>query len=262
MKECSVELGDRVALVTGASRGIGQACARALAQRGARVVITARDQERLAKLAKELPDGAEIIAIDLAEPEAAPRLLEHALNATGRLDILVNNAGLSMLGATGELTDAALADVFQVNQVSCLVLAGRAAAVMAASGGGSIVNLSSAAGRVGVPLMAAYAATKGAVDAWTRSLAAEWGPHTVRVNAVAPGVIQTDMWEAGLALPGVAEWIAKHTPLRRTGTAEEVAEVVAFLASDASSFMTGQILNVDGGALDAFELLPHEITGR
>ena len=155
-----------------------------------------------------------------------------------------------------------LAELFRVNQVSSLVLAGRAAAVMAAGGGGSIVNVSPGAGRVGVPLSAAYGATKGAVDAWTRSLAAEWGPRGVRVNAVAPGVIRTDMWEAGLAVPGVAECIAKHTPLRRTGTAEEVAEVVAFLASDASSFMTAQILNVDGGALDTFELLPHEITGR
>ena len=252
----------RVALVTGASRGLGEACARVLAEQGARVVLTARDEAGLAKAAAGLPNDPEVIACDLAESGSAARLVDDVRERMGRIDVLVNNAGLSMLSPTGSISEEDLATLVQVNQTAALVLAGRAAALMAGQGGGSIVNMSSAGAGVGVAGMAVYGATKGAVEAFTRALAAEWGPKGVRVNAVAPGVIRTDMWEAGLAIDGVEEWITKHTPLRRVGDPLDVAGAVAFLASDAAAFISGQVLRVDGGALDTFELLPHAITGR
>ncbi|HEY7948058.1 MAG TPA: SDR family oxidoreductase [Acidimicrobiales bacterium] len=252
----------KTALVTGASRGIGEACARALARSGARVVLSARDGDRLKEIASGLPHRPEVVVADLSEPGSAARLLGDVTERVGNIDILVNNAGLSMLEPTGSLTDEDLTALFQVNQTSALVLAARTASSMADNGGGSIVTVSSAAGTRGSPWLAAYSATKGAADAWTRALATEWGPKGVRVNAVAPGIIRTDMWEAGLAIDAVEDWLTSNTPLRRIGTPEDVAGVVVFLSSDAADFVTGQVLRIDGGFSDGFELLPHSVTGR
>lgn len=252
----------RTALVTGASRGIGAACARSLAEAGAKVVLSARDGDSLREIASALPHEPELVLTDLSEPGSATRLLDEVVERIGVPDILVNNAGVSVLAPTGSLTDGDLTELFQVNQTSALVLAARTASAMAAKGGGAIVTVSSGAGTRGSPWLAAYSATKGAADAWTRSLAAEWGPRSVRINAVAPGIIRTDMWEAGLAIEPVEEWLTTNTPLRRIGTPEDVAAVVMFLASDAAGFVTGQILRVDGGFVDAFELLPRSVTGR
>ena len=249
------------ALVTGASRGIGAACAAALGAAGARVAVAARDEARLRAVAEKLGPTTVVLPVDLRKSGAASQLVLDADEALDGIDVLVNNAGVTLLKPTPELSDEDLAGLYEVNQRAALILAGHTAAAMAERGGGSVVNMSSAASRVGTPWMAAYAATKGAVDAMTRSLAAEWGPRGVRVNAVNPGIIATDMWEQGLAVPAIEDHIVGLIPLRRVGSGEDVADVVVFLASDAARYVTAQTLGVDGGAIDTIVLLPPSFTG-
>jgi NAD(P)-dependent dehydrogenase (short-subunit alcohol dehydrogenase family) len=251
----------RKVLVTGASRGIGAACAAALGAAGARVAVAARDAERLKVVADQIGPTAVGLPTDLSRRGAAATLVTEATEALGGLDVLVNNAGVTLLKPTSECTEDDLEPLYALNQRAALLLAGHAAALMASSGGGSIINMSSAASRTGVARQASYAATKGAVDAMTRSLAAEWGPHGVRVNAVNPGIIATDMWEQGLAVPAIAEHVIGLIPLRRVGAADDVADVVVFLASDAARYVTAQTIGVDGGAIDTIVLLPPSITG-
>jgi NAD(P)-dependent dehydrogenase (short-subunit alcohol dehydrogenase family) len=251
----------RTALVTGASRGIGEACARALDRAGARVALAARSESDLEKVAGDLTNDPVVVVSDLGQPGAAAALMSDVVERFGGLDVLVNNAGIAPAGSTAELSEDDLDPVIGLNQRAALILAGRAAGHMAGRGGGSIVNMSSAAGMAGVRWQAAYAATKGAMDAMTRALAAEWGPKGVRVNAVNPGVIRTDMWEPYLGMPGLEDHLVGLIPLRRLGTAEDIADVVLFLASDAARYITAQTLVIDGGALHTVPLMPRSVTG-
>ena len=241
------ELDGRTALVTGASRGIGAACARALDDAGARVALAARSVGDLEKVASDLSNDPVVLEADVSDAAVVAELVPRAVGALGRLDVLVNNAGISMTVPTGSLSTEQLDQIHAVNLRSVIQLSAAAADVMAGAGGGSIVQMSSLAGSVGSSMMTAYAATKGAVDAATRAMAAEWGPQGVRVNSVAPGVIATEMWEAGRSIPGAIEAIEKLVALRRWGTPEDVADVVLFLASDASRYISGQTICVDGG---------------
>lgn len=256
------DLAGRTAVVTGASRGIGAACARALDDAGARVALVARNKDDLEAVAASLGNDPVVLPSDLAEEGAADALAATLVEQLGRIDILVNNAGQSLMRPAAMADHASADALFAINQTSVLVLASKIGAHMAANGGGSIVNMSSAAAKVGVPMQAAYAATKGALDAMTRALAAELGPGGVRVNAVNPGIIETDMWDAGLKLPGVREYLERLTPLRRLGTAEDIADVVVFLASDASRYISAQTIVVDGGGTDTLVLLPPALTDR
>jgi NAD(P)-dependent dehydrogenase (short-subunit alcohol dehydrogenase family) len=247
-------LNRRTALVTGASRGIGAATARALDRAGARVALTARGREDLALTARELDHDPVMLIGDLRDVNAPGDLAEQAIASLGSVDILVNNAAAAARLATTE-TDAALIDeLLAVNVRAPLLLIAALVPSMIENGRGSIINLSSVSGLVGTPRRAAYAASKGALDAATRSLAIEFGPAGIRVNSVAPGVVDTALWANNKAVPGVVETIESQTPLRRWATPEDIADVIVFLASDAARFVTGETISVDGGMARTLDL--------
>jgi NAD(P)-dependent dehydrogenase (short-subunit alcohol dehydrogenase family) len=245
-----------LAVVTGASRGIGLACAQALSRDGFEVVLVSRDAGSLAQAAASLSGPAHVIACDLAEPDAATSLASDILEQHGRVEVLVNNAGGGVPARSEKLVHADIQRQLTLNLISVMQLSAPIAAHMAQRGSGAIVNLSSISGSMSVPFSAVYCAAKAGIDGLTRSLAAEYGPRNVRVNAVAPGVIITDAWTAGRERPGMIEALELRTPLRRWGGPDEVADVVSFLASAAARYVTGQVITVDGGLSSLLDPLP------
>jgi NAD(P)-dependent dehydrogenase (short-subunit alcohol dehydrogenase family) len=246
-------LDDRTALVTGASRGIGAATAIALDRAGARVAVVARDRAGLEAVAADLRDPV-VIPADLADPDAPAQVAATVLAALGGVDILVNNAAqaarLPITETTAEVIDLMLA----VNVRAPILLVAALVPAMRARGRGSIINLTSVSGLVGTPRRAGYAASKGALDAATRSLAIDLGPDGIRVNAVAPGVVDTDLWARNKAIPGVIEGIDAQTPLRRWAQPDDIADAIVWLASDQARFVTGETISVDGGMARTFDL--------
>ena len=233
-------LDGRLALVTGASRGIGEHCARSLAAEGARVAVAARSESDLARVAGDLPNDPVVLTSDLAESGAGAELAAAAVEALGGVDILVNNAGVSEIKGQDEM-------VMRLNYHAPLETTKALIRQMSERGNGSVIHMSSVAGATGVAELPTYGATKAALDSLTRSQAAQYGKHGVRVNAVAPGLIITEMWEEGRKTPGLAEGLADHIALGRWGDPHEISSVVAFLASDDASYVTGQTIVVDGG---------------
>jgi len=244
----------RTALVTGASRGIGAATARALDRAGARVGLVARTAEGLREVSGDLDKDPVVVVADLGKAHAPATVAQRALDSLGHVDVLVNNAAVAARLPTVD-TDAAMIDeLLAVNVRAPLLLVAALAPSMIERRGGSIVNLSSISGLVGTPRRAAYAASKGAIDAATRSLAIELGPYGIRVNSVAPGVVDTALWARNKTIPGVVEAIESQTPLRRWGTPEDIADVIVFLASDAARFVTGETISADGGMARTLDL--------
>lgn len=246
----------RIAIVTGAGGRIGRAAAKLLAERGAVIVAVDAREDALASLAAELPATAKAmtIAADVTDEAAVRAAVDRARDHFGRIHVLFNNAGIEGLVAPiTEYPVAAFLKVLQVNVLGVMLWMKHVIPVMVAEGGGSIVNTASVAGVSGARRMPAYAASKHAVVGLTRSAALDWAAKGVRINAVAPGPIASPMMasiEEGLA-PGAAngarQRIAAAIPAGRYGEAEEVARVVAFLASDEARFVNGSVYTVDGG---------------
>lgn len=250
-------LAGRTTLVTGAGRGIGAACARALDAAGARVALVARSRGELDEVATGLANEPLVVTADLGSTQGPAAAAATALDAfDGRLDVLVNNAGTALRKDSHELTAHELDHVWNVNVRSALLMTTAVIPAMLDAGSGSIVSISSISGLRGAPRRAVYAASKAALDGMTRSLAMEYGPQGIRANTVAPGVVETAMWRENLAKPGVADSVLGVIPTRRLSTPEEVADVVVFLASDASRAITGEVLAADGGIHATVNLWP------
>jgi NAD(P)-dependent dehydrogenase (short-subunit alcohol dehydrogenase family) len=247
-------LHDRTALITGASRGIGAATAGALDGAGARVALVARSRDDLARVAAGLGREPVVLPADLRQPGAAEEIAANALEALGSIDILVNNAASAARLATADTDAAVIDEMLAVNVRAPLLLIAALIPAMAARRRGSIINLSSVSALVGTPRRAAYAASKGAMDAATRSLAMELGPMGIRVNSVAPGVVDTALWASNKKISGVVEAVEDLTPLRRWAQPADIADVITFLASDAARFVTGETICVDGGMAHALDL--------
>jgi 3-oxoacyl-[acyl-carrier protein] reductase len=241
-------LAGRVAIVTGGTRGIGLAIARVLAEDGASVVVSGRDGGRAAAAAKDLESaGASALAIaaDVARREDVERVVDAARERFGRIDVLVNNAGVTRDQLLARMKDEDWDQVLDTNLRGVFLMCRAVGKVMMRQKGGRIINVSSAAGAMGNAGQVNYSAAKAGVIGLTKAAARELAHWNILINAVAPGLIETDM-TAGLSRE-VREALIGQVPLKRAGAAQEVAEVVRFLAGDGASYITGQVIHVNGG---------------
>ena len=250
MEQPRFDLEGRVALVTGASRGIGRDLIVALAGAGATVVAAARSADDAGDVVAEVrAEGgrAEAVTMDLTDRSSIDRAIAEAVDRCGRIDVLVNNAGLGTNHDALDATEEEWDELFAVNVRGLFFACQSAGRRMVAQGSGRIVNMASQAGLVGIPRHAAYSASKGAVIALTRVLALEWGPSGVTVNCVAPTFVRTPGTAERLDRPEFLADVLERIPVGRVGTTTDVAGAVIYLASDAASLVTGTVLVVDGG---------------
>ncbi|MFH9471230.1 SDR family NAD(P)-dependent oxidoreductase [Streptomyces clavifer] len=247
-------LAGKVAFITGAGRGIGAAAARLFAREGARVLLAARTEDQLKAVTEEIRAAggtADYIRCDLADAAGVRAAVDRAVDLYGRLDVAFNNAATIVPpGPMDQVLEADFDHIYAVNlRGPWLAMSAEVAAIRATAGTGAIVNTSSVGSLMGNPELPAYGAMKRAVNSLTESAAVTYGPEGIRVNAIAPGTTLTEMiraWEA--SSPGIVERLNAHTPLRRAADPDEIAQAAAWLLSDRSSYVTGTVLRVDGGA--------------
>jgi NAD(P)-dependent dehydrogenase (short-subunit alcohol dehydrogenase family) len=246
----SVQFGlqNKVTVITGGAQGIGEACARRFAHEGARVVLADVDDTRGQALANAL--GALYVHCDVGDSQQVNALVAATMAAHGRIDVLVNNAGIFKAAAFLDVTEADFDAVIRVNLKGAFLVAQAVAREMVKTGGGSVVNMSSVNAVMAIPSIASYNMSKGGINQLTRVMALALADNGIRVNAVAPGTIATELAaKAVLTSEEAKARIMSRTPMRRLGTPDEIADVVAYLASDASSYLTGEIITADGGRM-------------
>jgi NAD(P)-dependent dehydrogenase (short-subunit alcohol dehydrogenase family) len=243
--------GDKVVLVTGGSKGIGRAIALALAEDGADVALAARSLEPLEKTAREIEErGRRALAVptDVTDPQQCRALVERVTGELGGLDVLVNNAGAAPFLSTFETARLeGWEKYFRITFTGAVYCTHAAADALLGRDGASVINVASVAAFIASPGLTYYAAAKAALVSFTQTLAREWASHGVRVNAIAPGFVKTDMNVVARQDPSFHESIRSQIPLGRWGTPEDVAGVARFLASDAAAWMTGSVVVIDGG---------------
>ena len=242
-----MRLTHKTAIITGGATGIGLACAKLFTQEGARVVIFGRRQDRLDQAQKEI--GSAVLAIqgDITQEKDTARLVKTAVKQLGKVDILINNAGTFAPSPLHETDDAVWDQTFNINMRGVFQLTRKILPQMIEQGSGSIIHISSILGMIAVPQTAAYNASKGALNQFSKSIAVEYGGQGIRSNSICPGMIETEMTEELRSDKALMQEFLKGYPLGRFGKPEEVAQACLFLASDESSFITGTTLPIDGG---------------
>lgn len=241
------DLKGRRALVTGSSQGIGLALARGLASAGAEVVLNGRDQDKLAQALDMMPAGTRTLAFDVTDHAAVRSAIDRFEKEVGPIDILVNNAGMQHRSPLEDFPAEAFERLLQTNIASVFHAGQAVARHMIGRHRGKIINIASVQTALARPSIAPYTATKGAVGNLTKGMATDWARHGLQCNAIAPGYFDTPLNAALVADPAFSAWLEKRTPAGRWGNVEELVGACIFLASDASSFVNGHILYVDGG---------------
>ena len=246
-----MKIENKVAIVTGASKGIGKAIATRFAREGASLVVASRSRDALEKVAHEIKSAggeALVVTVDVRNAESTDELVKKTVSHYGRLDLLVNNAGITMGGASEELSPEDWRTAMETDLFGVFFACQAAARVMIPQGGGNIINISSVNGILAAPRRAAYCSSKAGVNALTKVLAIEWADRNIRVNAIAPGYVRTELVQDVIDKGAISmEAILRRTPQHRIGEVEDIAGLAVYMASDESSYMTGSIVTIDGG---------------